>query len=214
MCVSLSSSTTSRLTDVTLRYNRIHDCGDGWLKNCAVDGIRVHHNLFNGAVSAIYNEGVETHIDCPAGAVDGVYANNTIIVSDGDWGTCFYNDDASFSSFVNNICVHDVADYALSSVSINEPQVDYNVFYSTISSPRSFHWNGVDYSSFEEYQDARGGGNVHSIFDDPDFEDGSYTLLSSSPAVDNGLNLGFTRDIDGTPVPSGEAPDIGAFERP
>lgn len=39
-----------------------------------------------------------------------------------------------------------------------------------------------------------------------------FHLLEDSPAVDKGIPLGHTLDFDDRPVPSGTAPDLGAFE--
>lgn len=52
---------------------------------------------------------------------------------------------------------------------------------------------------------------------DPLFMDrsaGNYRLQSSSPAIDQGLNLSYTLDFDNRPVYSGSAPDLGAYEAP
>jgi len=45
-----------------------------------------------------------------------------------------------------------------------------------------------------------------------DYANGDYHLTAQSPAVDAGLTLGFTTDLDGNPVPAGKAPDMGAYE--
>lgn len=37
-------------------------------------------------------------------------------------------------------------------------------------------------------------------------------LRADSPAIDAGFDIGRTTDFDGTPVPQGKAPDIGAYE--
>jgi hypothetical protein len=37
-------------------------------------------------------------------------------------------------------------------------------------------------------------------------------LQAGSPAIDGAVSLGYTADIDGIPVPSGAAPDMGAYE--
>jgi hypothetical protein len=54
---------------------------------------------------------------------------------------------------------------------------------------------------------------------DPEFIDagsygmaGIYSLLGASPAIDAGANLGYTIDSAGKTVPSGQLPDIGAYE--
>jgi len=37
-------------------------------------------------------------------------------------------------------------------------------------------------------------------------------LKSDSPAINVAISLGYTKDFDDNPVPSGGTPDIGAFE--
>jgi parallel beta-helix repeat protein len=39
-----------------------------------------------------------------------------------------------------------------------------------------------------------------------------FKLQASSPAIDAGADVGLTSDFEGTPVPQGASPDIGAFE--
>ena len=39
-----------------------------------------------------------------------------------------------------------------------------------------------------------------------------FHLKSTSPAIDAGTNAGYSQDIEGNPVPSGSAVDIGAYE--
>ncbi len=39
-----------------------------------------------------------------------------------------------------------------------------------------------------------------------------FHLQAGSPAIDKGMALGYSSDFDGRPVPSGSAPDIGAYE--
>ena len=39
-----------------------------------------------------------------------------------------------------------------------------------------------------------------------------FHLKSNSPAIDAGTNVGYSEDIEGNPVPSGSAVDIGAYE--
>jgi hypothetical protein len=49
-----------------------------------------------------------------------------------------------------------------------------------------------------------------TVFADPANDD--WSLDPNSPAVDAGLDLGYDYDIEGTDVPQGDDPDIGAFE--
>jgi len=53
------------------------------------------------------------------------------------------------------------------------------------------------------------------VLDDPGFADpthGNYRLTAGSMAIDLGLSLGYTADLDELPMPWGEAPDLGAYE--
>ncbi len=45
-----------------------------------------------------------------------------------------------------------------------------------------------------------------------DPEGGDYHLKAGSPAIDSGVGVGLEKDIAGTIVPQGKAPDIGAYE--
>ncbi len=49
--------------------------------------------------------------------------------------------------------------------------------------------------------------------DDPEFVSGSdFHLTSGSPAIDTGIDVSLTKDLDGITVPQGVLPDMGAFE--
>jgi K319L-like, PKD domain/Right handed beta helix region len=48
------------------------------------------------------------------------------------------------------------------------------------------------------------------VFTDP--ANGDFSLKVGGPAIDAGLDLGYDYDIDGTAVPQGDDPDIGAIE--
>ena len=52
--------------------------------------------------------------------------------------------------------------------------------------------------------------DVKTIFVDPDNND--FHLKPGSPAIGAGVPVGFNRDLDGCVIPSGKAPDIGAYE--
>lgn len=221
MCVQLNSNGHSRLTGVILRYNRLHDCGLGGVNNIGADGLRAHHNLIYGEMPGIYNGCDGADDGCSAGAVDAVYANNTIHVMGSGWAACLSNGSPlgapDFASFVNNICVHDAGSgVALEDGELSAATTDHNLYFSNVSSSVPFEWGGAWYDDFAAFQAGTGHG-ADSSFTDPGLRDApgaGYELLGSSPAVDTASDLGFTRDIVGTAVPSGSAPDRGAFERP
>jgi hypothetical protein len=45
-----------------------------------------------------------------------------------------------------------------------------------------------------------------------DFKNRDLRLRPGSPAVDAGIDLGYTLDFENKPIPSGKAPDMGAYE--
>jgi hypothetical protein len=56
----------------------------------------------------------------------------------------------------------------------------------------------------------------HSMVQNPLFANpggGDFHLQPGSPAVNRGVNLGYSQDLDHRPVPLGGAPDLGAYER-
>ena len=60
-------------------------------------------------------------------------------------------------------------------------------------------------------------GDTGSIVAEPKFVDaeaGDLRLAPNSPAIDAGTDMHVPRDIAGRPRPTGEAPDLGAWERP
>ena len=52
--------------------------------------------------------------------------------------------------------------------------------------------------------------NIDPLFANPAAED--YHIQAGSPAIDAGLNVGVTTDLEGTPRPQGGGYDIGAYE--
>ena len=220
MCVQFNSNARQRLTNLILRYNRLHDCGLGGLNNIGADGLLAHHNLFYGAMPAIYNGCDGDDNGCNHGATAGVYVNNTLLTSGENWATCFSNTSPlgapDFSVFVNNICVQDAArGPAFEHAELTSGQrVDYNLFFSNLTAEPRFVWNGRDYTGFESYRDGSGN-ETNGLFANPVFVnpiDKDFQLGAESPAIDSGADFGFSRDLAGQPVPTGNGPDRGAFE--
>jgi len=91
--------------------------------------------------------------------------------------------------------------------------MDNNIYFPNTAS--AFRWLGQsakDLAGFRE--DARNSGitiEEHSITLDPRLT-ADFHVQQCSPAIDAGADVGLTRDFDGTPIPTGSAPDIGAYE--
>ncbi len=87
---------------------------------------------------------------------------------------------------------------------------DNNIYYPD---GNYFTWNSTNtlrnYAQFR----AASGKDLHSLNSNPRFVSASdYHLLATSPAIGAGAPVGLTTDFDGTAVPTGSAPDIGAYE--
>jgi len=92
---------------------------------------------------------------------------------------------------------------------------NYNLFYPT--SGTKFNYRGTD-QSFSQWKSNAKSGCVfdsNSIEGNPVFVNpgsGNFRLQASSPAIDKGIYVGLSHDRQGTPIPQGFAPDIGAYE--
>ena len=76
-------------------------------------------------------------------------------------------------------------------------------------------WTSLSWSQDPKYGWYPGTGEIieqdkSKIF--VDWQNQNFHLKSTSPAIDAGTNLGYDEDIEGNPVPSGSAVDIGAYE--
>lgn len=91
--------------------------------------------------------------------------------------------------------------------------MDNNIYFPNTAS--SFRWRGrsaKDLAGFRE--DARASGitiEEHSMTSEPGLSADFYPQ-QYSPAIDAGADVGLTMDSSGTPIPTGSAPDIGAYE--
>lgn len=220
MCVQFNSNGENRLTNIRLRYNRLSNCGLGGVNNLGAQDLLMHHNLIRGPMTGIYNGCDGADVGCRRGAIGGIYANNSILTSGSAWATCFSNaarDGApDFAAFVNNICVQDAATGPAfeHDVATSGQRVDFNLYFSNRTANPVFVWQGRAYTGLDNYR-ANTGNEAEGLFADPRFLDaaaGDVRLAENSPAIDTGADLGFERDLDANPVPSGAGPDRGALE--
>jgi hypothetical protein len=113
----------------------------------------------------------------------------------------------------NNIIVGGKSELLrLEDVSITGLDSDYNLFYRH-SAGNFVDINSVVYSSLASWNLA--GYDIHSVNSLPVFVNDSsynYKLQSSSPGINNGVNVSLNNDHIGSSVPQGSSPDIGAYE--
>jgi len=120
------------------------------------------------------------------------------------------------NSVYNNIISHGTStiDFYLAvpnGIDIVNNVSDYNNYYRSGSAIQLF--SGVMYSSLSNFKTATGQ-DVHSLNVDSLFNpDNSYSILPTSPVIDNGLNIVvLNNDYLDVLRPIGSAYDIGAFE--
>ncbi len=151
--------------------------------------------------------------------------NNALGLSGGDFHGEFIIQYAEDNEIENNIVLvsgngdRRAISEASSAGNVNN-DFDYNLYYcGTLPASAQFQWKGSAYSGFTSYTNAATTGDPHSLFDNPDFIDGSasdYHLLLSSPAIDNGNPLynpgAGVKDFEGNDRVIGGRVDIGAYE--
>jgi hypothetical protein len=186
----------------------------------SVAGSNIHHNLAqNGdgfieigggaaidttiAYNVSFNNGLFTTIH-----LDGTFAsdvhdlrvdNNTIVeTAEAGWAALAWVGDtpsADTMSFRNNIV--------------------YLGDYDRLTNSDGFaHTNNLYYMANGNTQLGLTLGDQERLADPRfvDGYDGDLHLLANSPAIDGGLDLGYSSDFDDQTLPAGAAPDLGAYE--
>ena len=91
---------------------------------------------------------------------------------------------------------------------------DNNCFYP--DGAQLFYWANGYASSFTDWK-TKSTQDSHSLSTDPQFQDISarnFSLTKGSPCIDQGADVGLAKDFNGTSIPLGKIPDIGAMEFP
>jgi parallel beta-helix repeat protein len=91
--------------------------------------------------------------------------------------------------------------------------IDYNVYFS--AGTTRFSWDGV-FGNFSFWK-TQSQQDTHSQVTNPlwvDVAAHDFHLQAASPCIDAGLDVGLTRDHDGTLTPQQAGVDVGAFELP
>jgi hypothetical protein len=100
--------------------------------------------------------------------------------------------------------------YFLSINNLSGIDMSNNIYYP--DGVNRFYLNGQT-GNFQAWQsmvqDDANSRAIEPLFVSPNTD---FHLHSSSPAIDNGTDVGLTLDFDGIPIPQGIAPDIGAYE--
>jgi uncharacterized repeat protein (TIGR02543 family) len=194
-------------SNIEIRYNRIYDCTynagiEFGLETSTYgnDNIAVHHNLFwgnSGGMSFWSASGI-TSVTSNIRIQNNTFFGNEFAVH---WKSGATNHYSGTNSITNNAFWQSgsswwgIKDDTTGDQGISRTSIGYNVFQQGASTDTT--------------------GSNSRIVTDPGFVNASaddFHLRSGSPCIDAGTNLGMARDYDGTAIPQGSAPDIGAYE--
>jgi len=191
--------TASNLDACQVYYNAI------W--NMMGKGIAVEHNVTNTIIEnntcyksnpncgAIYAPGIYVALSATSGTV---LKNNVSV----DWkDECLFVGARANVSGCDNNCWYQSAGGTA-------------VYTYTDISPNSFHYDDFTlWKSKTGWGTPSGYADAASKWEDPKFVSTTdYHLQASSPCIDTGIAVGLTQDIEGYSVPTGGAPDMGAYE--
>jgi hypothetical protein len=176
-------------------------------------GYKIHHNI-------IANVGLEMTESWQGGGIGSnnkdpmeVY-NNVIVNADHGFGAGVNTSGTAQGKYYNNMVINPRSKGTNAYMSFISPatptnlDVDNNLFY-----PQTIMTQANGFTMYPSVPH-----NAHSVFADPQFVSAAlakisdFALKATSPAIDMGKNADIAKDIIGTSIPQGAAPDIGAFE--
>jgi hypothetical protein len=183
----------------------------------------IYHSLYVGLSIGGYAKNVGGTDHC-------VIVNNTLW-DDGTFGSQGLGEIqiqffSTNNTIENNIAYATTTGYLLFDYTTSEAHpatLDYNLYYSTIGAGASlWQWQGKNIAGFAKYQTVSGQ-DAHSKFADPQFVNivslpPNLDVLSSSPAINAGTNLGQSvvgvLDFAGNPrVNASGQINMGAYEQ-
>lgn len=194
-------------TDISIHHNYSRD-NQGFievtwtdvLQNPRYENFRIHHNVSDDYQQfvAIW-QGAGFKID-----------NNTIIRRKrnvNDWG-------------VFNITQYNSRNFIRNNIIVVENEIEiFLLGRDGNAQPNSIIENNLYFAASGNLNLGLEAPGEGSVFEDPKFlnyQGGSqaadFSLSGFSPAIDQGLSLGYPEDFDGKTIPMGVLPDIGAFE--
>jgi parallel beta-helix repeat protein len=167
---------------------------------------RVYHNIvYDNFVGLAIDQGEVLN----SSIINNVFLNNkyrAVYISNA------YAANHKGNIFKNNIFVGKGVLFHLLEAFSKNNTFDYNDWYR-INGDKVLMYEGVEYTLTDFF--SLTGQDVHSMSQDPMFVDQNnknFHLQSTSPCIDAGTAVGLTEDLDGTPIPQGNAPDMGVYE--
>ncbi len=180
-----------------------------WVGHNKQDNFLIHHNVCMDYQSFLGLTGPCTDFRVEHNTVVRVLAHKEPDSEDVIFWSYFGSTNVNFR---NNIIVYDPARVE-PPFARGELKHSYNLFY------RLDHDHIPKQANPEAYERKYLGGGAQLSWGDrvgdPMFRNyrrQDFHLKAGSPAIGRGTNLQYTVDFDGVPIPTGKAPDIGAFQ--
>ena len=179
---------------------------------------------FRGNVVSGCTHGALLHLSYNTTLVNNTFYNNR--------GSSIYLSERAQNQVVNNVIKNNIcygigsSQYTLSiirhpSSTLPVGQIDNNLYYNPNNSTQ-FRFgntgsplNVLTYAQWRSKTGVDAGHDRNSLSTNPllvNVSANNFQLTSSSPCLDAGTDVGLPKDIIGTVIPKGNAPDIGAYE--
>jgi parallel beta-helix repeat protein len=201
-------------TDCDVYNNLVHTTDGTGIRVFKTNNADIHHNIVYDCGNNPGKDSQRSAMCVNQGHTINFY--NNILSPEEKYGIYLYGTAGINTHDINvkNNIVYEPTAYAIyvDQYSTTNIAGDYNDFYFT--SGKCGHWAGTDYNTLANWQSGTSQ-DSNSIDFDPLFinaPNGDFHLQPNSPCIDAGVDMGFTQDFEGNPVPRGSAPDIGAYE--
>ena len=172
-------------TSAIVRYNHFHD---GANSNIIFSGTNSYGDVYGNLIEDGQN-GINVHGTTQVSPIN-IYNNTLYGVSQRPLRV--FATGASTITMKNNIVWGTTYDVVVESgVDTSKISLDNNIYKNTSGNP--FTWNGTEYATLSLYQ-AASGQDSSSLSSDPLFTTAgsNFSLLSTSPAIDAGVELAST----------------------
>jgi parallel beta-helix repeat protein len=212
----------NRIDDVGVQNNDVNSMLSGGIVFAATNANLVADNTKNNLIYGNVISNIRVHDGGttgsalistwrkPANGFSILFYNNTVYNSDRCL-TLGAVTEPNGVLFKNNICLNIDLEHLRIMGGQTGIDSDSNIFYPDFTT--AFNIGNVinNFNGYKNYTGRDENSKIgNPLLTDPD--NFNFVPAIGSPAIDAGANVGLTADFEGTPVPQGSAPDIGAFE--
>jgi hypothetical protein len=209
--ITITSVSGDRVLRPIVRRSFVYENRQG-ISDLASDDALYHHNVFYSQGSAVFTlkSGQPDPGDSAARNArifNNVFYNPTTL----EWSSMLLvGSDNSGIVVKNNVFVGNVGAQFVVVETGGDASLDHNVYHGG----GTLTWHGASTSTLVDWR-AASAQDLNSWMEEPSFADPPSDLhvLSNSPCLDTGVDVGLTQDIDGDGLPQGAGFDIGVQDQ-